>query len=130
MHLLNGELTQLLTLNSELTTFHKGLSVGYSGLRHLCLKTNSDTSAEARVARSSDGKPYPLECCSWKVTYLTTIEKHLMRLTLLPSGEYLRHHKGFERGFQGVNLMGQKVPIYHALSGCKPVKYKSMYKIC
>ena len=48
-----------------------------------------------------------------------------MRLTLLPSGEYLRHHKGFERGFQGVNLMGQKVPIYHALSDCKPVKQKS-----
>ena len=63
-------------------------------------------------------------------SYLTIIKKHLMRLTLLPSGEYLRHHKGFERGFQGVNLMGQKVPIYHALSGCKPVKHKSMYKIC
>ena len=54
----------------------------------------------------------------------------MTRLTLLPSGEYLRHHKGFEHGFQGVNLMGQKVPIYHALSGCKPVKHKSMYKIC
>ena len=37
--------------------------------RHSCLKTNSDTSAEARVARSSDGKPYPRECCSWKVTF-------------------------------------------------------------
>ena len=26
-------------------------------------------SAEARVTRSSDGKPYPSECCSWKVPY-------------------------------------------------------------
>ena len=42
-------------------------------LRHSCLKTNSDTSAEARVARSSDGKPYPLECCSWKVTFIFLI---------------------------------------------------------
>jgi hypothetical protein len=33
------------------------------------LKNNSDIPAEAHVARSSDGKPYPLECCSWKVTY-------------------------------------------------------------
>ena len=31
------------------------------------LKNNSDTPAEAHVARSSDGKPYPIECCSWKV---------------------------------------------------------------
>ena len=65
-----------------------------------------------------------------KNSYLTIIQKHLTRLTLLPSGEYLRHHKGFEHGFQGVNLMGQKVPIYHALSDCKPVKDKSMYEIC
>ena len=26
-------------------------------------------SAEARVARGSDGKPYPQSCCSWKVKY-------------------------------------------------------------
>jgi hypothetical protein len=36
----------------------------------LVLKNHSDTSAEARVARGSDGKPYPHSCCSWKVTYL------------------------------------------------------------
>ena len=35
----------------------------------LMLKNHSDTSAEARVARGSDGKPYPHSCCSWKVIY-------------------------------------------------------------
>ena len=25
------------------------------------------------MARSSDGKPYPIECCSWKVTYCPNI---------------------------------------------------------
>ena len=33
------------------------------------LKNHSNTSAETRVARGSDGKPYPHSCCSWKVTY-------------------------------------------------------------
>ena len=31
----------------------------------LVLKNHSDTSAEARVARGSDGKPYPHSCCSY-----------------------------------------------------------------
>ena len=33
------------------------------------LKNHSDMSTEDGVARSSDGKPYPHSCCSWKVTY-------------------------------------------------------------
>ena len=39
----------------------------------LVLKNHSDTSAEARVVRGSDGKPYPHSCCSWKVTYLKKV---------------------------------------------------------
>ena len=41
----------------------------HSWLCHLCLKTNSNTSAEARVAKDCDGKSYTHDCCSWKVTY-------------------------------------------------------------
>ena len=37
---------------------------------HECLKTNSEMSAEARVAKDSDGKPYTHSCCSWKVIYI------------------------------------------------------------
>ena len=44
----------------------------HSWLRHSCLKTNSNTSAEACVASGRDGKPYPHSCCSWKVTLLGT----------------------------------------------------------
>ena len=35
----------------------------------LVLKNHSDMSAETRVARGSDGKPYPQSSCSWKVKY-------------------------------------------------------------
>ena len=44
----------------------------------LLLKNHSDTSAEARVAKGSDGKPYTHSCCSWKVTYYLAYRKSIV----------------------------------------------------
>ena len=61
--------------------FHEQHSSGYgfpslllatcasAGVSELFLSTRGFATCAARVARSSDGKPYPLECCSWKVTF-------------------------------------------------------------
>ena len=46
-------------------TFHEKQECWYA--LPLVLKNHSDTSAEAHMARGCDGKPYPHECCSWKI---------------------------------------------------------------
>ena len=64
---------------------------------HECLKTNSDMSAEARVAKDSDGKSYTHSCCSWKVTcphngIYCGLKDHCGRCTAV----YSRNHLKFD----------------------------------
>ena len=44
-------------------------------LCHSCLKTNSNTFAEAHVDKDSDGKSYTHSCCSWTVTNIQIWQK-------------------------------------------------------
>ena len=50
-------------------TFHEQQEFVFKHLwlRHSYWKTYSDTAAEARVAKDSDGKSYTRSCCSWKI---------------------------------------------------------------
>ena len=63
---------------SPFSYYEHALKLASLRLHHSCLKTNSDTSAEARVANDndSDGKSYTHSCCSWKVTYIFTEGVH------------------------------------------------------
>ena len=45
-------------------------------LCHLCLKTNSNMSAEARVAKDSNGKSYTHSCCSCSFCHIQFCEKN------------------------------------------------------
>ena len=98
---------QIAWLNLYGMPFHEQHSIGYgfpslllvtcasvfkhSWLRHSCLKTNSDTSAEAPVTRSSDGKPYRHECCSWKVTYISRYIEIFCGLIFFPMSHSIQY---------------------------------------